>query len=106
MDNFAHDVLKLLPGGNNLFVAPNGHLRERNYNHQHHSQSLHSSNMHHMTPTTFQAQTDAPLGISWRQAQHILPANSLSSGTNHLQHSNLRFVSGDSASTTRHRTNQ
>jgi len=37
LENFARDLLKLVPGGNDLFIAANGHLRQRGTPQPHHA---------------------------------------------------------------------
>jgi len=41
MENFARDVLQILPGGSNYFVAGNGHLRQKGPAQAQHSHPLH-----------------------------------------------------------------
>ena len=106
LDNFAHDVLKLIPGGSNLFAAPNGHLREKTQNYQEHSRYHQSSNIRHMTPATFQAQIDVPLSAPLNQVQHPFPASSMTIGSNHLQQTDFSLVSDETVLSAGHRTDQ
>ena len=38
MENFARDLLKMIPGGNDVFMAANGHLRQKGVSYQNFSQ--------------------------------------------------------------------
>ena len=70
LENFARDLLKLVPGGNELFVAANGHLRQRGGPPPQHAsfQGHHTRQAHPRPPPAGLRPASAPSGPTYAPA--------------------------------------
>ena len=83
MENFARDLLKMIPGGNDVFMAANGHLRQKTSSHQT-PNVQHNHQQRFPAPQPPQPRTAQPVGP--RSAPHVHPSRHPQPQTTPQQH--------------------